>query len=700
VTFLHPAMLAFSAAAAAPWVVHLLNRGRTRSVPWGAMMFLAAESSTGDYRSRLRSWGLLLLRSLIVITAAVALARPVVPPGGAGGWHWPTAGLRVGGPPTVVILLDTSPAMTYTVNNRSRFDQARGVALQLLSNLDPASRVGLVTSVGSADTIPPAADFTAVSAKLVALHPGSGDDDLAAALDRAAKLIDAAGESDDRRIYVVCDHHAAAWRNANDAFGSRWRDRHHPAVVMIPVGGEEADNVAVDSVRIVDAPVIRDMPATVEVVLRNLGPDAQPAVALSVFAGKTLADTVVQLPAKSQKAVRLTVKFNEPGSKVLAAAITSTGLTVDDRADTAIDVIESLRVLHVTATGATGGPISLALAPYTAAGRRGPGDATVTDATNDKWPATGLVGTDVVVIDGGVTLSPPHAGEIEQFVLDGGGLLLTAGPSAPAIDPALWRLVSSTPVGPIVTTPTRLTSVERTSKTWHFLGDRSVTDIAFPYRLTLPNLPGDARVIAHFDGNAPAMVWFETGRGHVLAVAGPLNDPEDDFIRSPIFLPWAQSAVHTLASGKVVDRNLTPSRPIEERVAGQVEERGATVQLMPAGKREPATVSHFEDGSEIRFAHTQVLGNYRLRYRIGGKELMENYVVSQPGAAVDLTPMTDAAWKSLQTRAGFEKSDATPQAVAAAAARSGASREVWIEFLALVAVLVVAESVLAGRVFS
>jgi hypothetical protein len=601
----------------------------------------------------------------------------------------------------VVILLDTSPAMTYTVNNRSRFDQARGVALQLLSNLDPGGRVGLVTSVGSADAIPPASDFAAVSAKLVALQPGSGDDDLAAALDRAAKLIDAAGQTDDRRIYVVCDHHAAAWKNATDAFAARWRDRHHPAVLVIPVGGEEADNVAVDSVRFVDAPVIRDVPATMEVVVRNLGPDAVAAVPLSVFTGgKNLAETVVQLPGKSQKLVRLTVRFTEPGSKVVAAAITSTGITVDDRADTAVDVIESLHVLHVTAAGGNGGPVSLALAPFTAAGRRGPGDAVVTNATNDKWPANGLAGTDVVVVDGGVTLSANHAGEIEQFVLDGGGLLQAAGPGVPAIDPALWRLVSSTPAGPIVAAPVRLASVERGSRTWHFLGDRPVNDVAFPYRLTLPNLPGDARVIARFDGNTPAMVWFDTGRGHVLVVAGPLSDPEDDFTRSPIFLPWAQSAVRTLASGKVVDRNLTPWRPIEERVAGQVEERGATVQLMPNGRREPATVSRFEDGSEIRFTRTQTPGNYRLRYRTGGREVMENYVVSQPGAAVDLTPMTDEAWKLLRDKAGFVMADSTPQAVAAAAARSGAGREVWIEFLALVAVLVVAESLWAGRVFS
>jgi hypothetical protein len=206
-------------------------------------------------------------------------------------------------------------------------------------------------------------------------------------------------------------------------------------------------------------------------------------------------------------------------------------------------------------------------------------------------------------------------------------------------------------------------------------------------------------VIARFDGDAPAMVRFDTGRGRVLVVAGPLSDPDEDFVRSPIFLPWAQSAVHSLAAGKVVDRNLTPWRAIAERTTAQVETTSATVQLLPASKREPATVTHFEDGSEIRFTRTSVPGNYRLRYRAGNKEVVENFVIAQPSTAVDLTPMTDAAWKSLRSRAGFEKTDPTPQAVAEAAARSGSSREVWIEFLGLVVALAVVESVWAGRVF-
>jgi hypothetical protein len=697
-TFVHPAMLACSAAAAAPWVVHLLNRGRTRTVAWGAMMFLTGDASAGDSRSRLRSWSLLLLRSLLIILVAVALARPIVKPGPV---HWPTAGLRVGGPAAAVILIDTSPAMAYSVNGRTRFDQAREVALQLLPSFDPATRVGLATtgSTGSTDSILPTADVSSVSTRLQELKPAPGGDDLAAALDRAARMFDTAGGSEDHRVFVIGDRHAAAWRNATESFTTRWRGGPRPAVVVIPVGGEEADNLAVESIRFLDPPVVRDVPAVVEVVVRNLGPDARTGVPLTVYTqAKNLAETVVQIPARSQKTVRLTVRFPEPGSRVVSAAVKSTGLTDDDRADTAVDVVDAVRVFHVTAPGAPGGPVALALAPFTAAGRRGPGDAAVANGSDRQWPAGGLAETDVVVVDGDVRVSADHAGEIEQFVLDGGGLLLLAGRQNPPFDPGLWKMIAAGTPPAVDPGPAKLASIDRRDPVWQFLVAGPVPDVSFSPHLALTGLPADAKIPARFDANTPAMARIDLGRGHVLMVAGPASRPDDDFARSPVFLPWLQSAVHSLAGGLVADRNLSPGRSIVARTPAEAEDRNATVQLMvPGSRREPATVTRFDDGSEVRFTHTAVPGTYRLRYRAAGREVVENYVVSAQGSPVDLTPMTDAGWKSLEKLDGFERVDPTPAAVAAAAARSGASREIWIDLLGLVAVLAVAESVWSGR---
>ena len=61
---LQPLMLWGLAAAALPVVIHLLNRLRFRSLPWGAMMFLIRATRTSTKRARLRHW---LIRQLSVL---------------------------------------------------------------------------------------------------------------------------------------------------------------------------------------------------------------------------------------------------------------------------------------------------------------------------------------------------------------------------------------------------------------------------------------------------------------------------------------------------------------------------------------------------------------------------------------------------------------------------------------------------------
>ena len=76
-TFLNPALAFGALLFAVPLVIHLLNRQRHKRRPWAAMEFLLKAYQKQRNRLRNENLLLLLLRCLVPIALAMAVARPV-----------------------------------------------------------------------------------------------------------------------------------------------------------------------------------------------------------------------------------------------------------------------------------------------------------------------------------------------------------------------------------------------------------------------------------------------------------------------------------------------------------------------------------------------------------------------------------------------------------------------------------------------
>ena len=112
-TFLQPALLWGLALAGIPILLHLLQRRRFKVRRWAAMEFLRASVRRSSRRLRIEQWLLLLVRTLILICAALALARPV--------WYsprWGWLGSRAAA--QVVVVLDDSYSMGQRAEETGR----------------------------------------------------------------------------------------------------------------------------------------------------------------------------------------------------------------------------------------------------------------------------------------------------------------------------------------------------------------------------------------------------------------------------------------------------------------------------------------------------------------------------------------------------------------------------------------------------
>lgn len=206
--FLNPTLLAGALLFAVPLVIHLLNRQRHRKRPWAAMEFLLRAYQKQRNRLRTENLLLLLLRCLLPIALALAVARPLLQE---------AVGLLAGtGVVHHVLVVDASYSMGLRQDGApTPFERARQLAGRLLDRFEqnPArsDKVTLV-SAGVRPRFLVRGDLDLAAARnqwFLLQRPEDAATDLGEALAQVAELVEASGDSD-TQIYVFTDGQARA----------------------------------------------------------------------------------------------------------------------------------------------------------------------------------------------------------------------------------------------------------------------------------------------------------------------------------------------------------------------------------------------------------------------------------------------------------------------------------------------------------
>jgi hypothetical protein len=638
---------------------------------------------------------------------AVALARPVISSRYA---NIPTGGLTTGGPAAVVIILDDSASMGYEKDGKTRLDQAREVTLQILSSLKRGDQAALLIA-GMREyqqPAPPNGDLQSIAARVADLEPDTATADFANEIFRAADLLEHATPAD-HEIYLIADRQALNWRAVNDAFKSKWSARRSSSpslhLTVIPVGGGESDNVALDGFEFPDRAVFPNQPADLLVRVRNYGAEPVNALPVTVWTGaRTVAETTVAIPAKTTRSVTIPIRFGEPGSRVIAAAVKSTGLTTDDRLDYSVDVHEPLRVLLVGNSNATSQPVSALLNALTVSGRRETSE--VKTISLSELNAAEMKNADAIILDDIARIPPDQVKMLRQFANDGGGIVFIPGDNL-ARDlkgnpiyqggSELLPAMLMPPISPARVRLGEIASFDRQNPVFRFLGARPDPFARIPISRYFPIGPRshDLHVLARYGSNDPFLIESNIGHGRVLLLTTPIDAEWNALPSANLLPPLLQSMLRYLGQGVPIDRNLWLGQAIMANVEEPVEDRSATVQFASGGQREPATVTKVNDHTEIRYGKTNKPGTYRLRYRTNGKEKTINYVVNLGHAESDLTTLTEDQWRTLSELAGFDRVDLSRTTVAAAIENQRGGREIWIELIGGVLGLMIVEMMLS-----
>ncbi len=197
-------------AIAIPILLHLLMRGRPRKEIFPAFRLIKKTERRSKRRLNLRHYLLLTLRGLLFLLLGLLLARPALRLIGGSGpdrEEGPGVPTRTGSV-AAVLVFDTSPRTAYRQDNRSRLEEAKSFASEILTRLPAESRAAVLTSVGETDFFQ--VDLLAAREQIEFLKSGPEKRRLIESVTEGLTLLDSVGEAN-RELFIFTDRTAPGW---------------------------------------------------------------------------------------------------------------------------------------------------------------------------------------------------------------------------------------------------------------------------------------------------------------------------------------------------------------------------------------------------------------------------------------------------------------------------------------------------------
>lgn len=280
---MHTILIAGAALVGLPILLHLIMKQEPKRLSFPAFRFLKQKLKTNQRKLRLRHFILLALRMLLIALFCLTLYQPT----------FKSEGLNIRGeqPIAAVLVIDTTPSMGYTANDRTRLKEATQRANELLGELPEKSPVAIVDTADLTGYWLP--DIGAARRRLEELQEPRGGQPVTSGIAAAYQLlakVDQETESAEplpKFVAVFTDRAVASWDAARVEDLKKLRDAVPGGVthVVIDFGADAPSNVGILSADMKPQIISANQVASVTVSVGATGGD-----------GTTVSATVVAKP--------------------------------------------------------------------------------------------------------------------------------------------------------------------------------------------------------------------------------------------------------------------------------------------------------------------------------------------------------------------------------------------------------------------
>lgn len=701
-TFLNPLVLLGMVAAAIPLIIHLFNFRRPRRVDFSSLAFVRELQRSTMQRVRLKQWLLLLLRTLAIAMLVLSFARPTL----TGGLASIMGG---GGRTSVAIVFDNSASMELRGTRGSYLEEARGYARELAAQMDAGDELVLLTTANTED--PPRTFRTRSSAieAIDAIEAGVRARPARLVLNEASAAL-ASSENVNREIYLISDMQRSTLGDTVEL--SMPSDA---TLTLLPTSVRAHSNVAIESVRVASRIVEVGSPVRVEVTVRNYGADAIDDYGIGLYLGdERVAEAPVDLPPASAATASLVVTPQRNGWLGGRVEGEDDLFPRDNVRFLALHVPQTRRILLVHDAQENLSYVRLALGARESAGTAA-FDVDEVPAASFANALSRLREYDAVLLLGAGSTSTGAVAALEQYVRNGGGLLIAPSSASEAsdIDPVLEALGAGR-VGGMVGRPgsgqgvAALAAVDAEHTIFEGVfdeslqrGDREVEQPrVFAAARYVPRSGAEQTLIRMTNGD-PLLQEITHDRGTVLFLATAPVPSWSELPVSGLFVPLIYRALQYLsASEEVQGIQVVAGGEAELRYAATTGGRPIHIvgplgeEFIPEQRAVPGAVL-IRLGPEV-----DRIGLYTVHE---GDRIISRFAANYDPAESDLTfaSVGDLA-RALRDETGAHVRILSPDEVASngmgvavRAARSGI--ELWNVFLLLALCFLVSEMIVARR---
>lgn len=676
--FASPWLLWGVALAAVPVLIHLLYRRKYRETRWAAMQFLVTAAQKQSRSFRIDQWLLLLVRTLIPIAAAIAIAGPMF---SAPTQHSVTDRVQR------LLIVDASLSLAATDGLGSRFDRQRAQAEALLQQAQPGDLWQLVRMAGTSPTVlisEPARQTLPVSEELRNMTATTERADVLGALRAATALLAKDADVEIREVHLFTDSQRTAWRppqpqqqeelhDALQQLGKRarlvWHDSSDALIA----------NAAVTSLMTTSTVVFPQQSVRITATMRVFGSDEPVKRTLRWLVDDRVSSAeTIELSPGEELQREFTATPASAGMLRVEARLDADGLPDDDRRRIVIPVTATLPVLLVD-----GRPspqpfenavdlLRLALAPPTAENDLSNGGVDVSVITDGELLGTDLSRYAVVFLCDVPRFTDRDAEVLRQYVGQGGGLFIGVGPN---VKPENYNAVLYRDGSDLL--PARLGDVigDADQRQQRFVFDPldfqhpilqpfrgnpntgfELTQ-TFAYQKATP-APERSRVFVQFDTGDPALIEAPYREGRVILTTTSLDRRWSAWpLWGHSFVPMMQETLRYFLSLKAAERTLTVGQTLTARVDAQRTDDRVTIRRL-GGEGEAVTVRPQENGTSVSWDGPRRPGFYAVE--ASGTTRAQWYAVNVDPRESDLTPLSPGELRDELLR-GLEAELATPE---------------------------------------
>jgi hypothetical protein len=559
-TFINVLVLSALGLSLIPIVIHLLNRKKSRLVTFSTLDFLKALQKKKIDKLRIRQILLLALRTLILLVAVIAFARPVSKVGNRStvDSHSKTS---------VVLVIDNSVGTSFISEKGAVIDIIKNKATQIIDFLKEGDEASILLSNGTASSF--SQNFSELKDVVKNVGFGYFKPSLNENLFAANQLLASGAKNVNKEIYVLTNLQRGSF--SDEAISGL-----QTVPVFLDCSPGSLKNIGITEAHVVSKIVEKNKPIDFHATLKNFGDQSVEDVLASVYLdGRRVAQSSLSIAAHDELGIDWRITASRAGFISGYVETDDDAFAADNRRYFHVYVPQQIRVLLVGNNLSDTRFLTLALNPS----EEFASSIVTTAITAQTLPTTNLNEFHVVLFSNVPHFDDGSVRRLQSFLQAGGGVMIFPGDAADIANynksilekMEFGRILGLVDYSKLKNTAGKFGPIDYSHPimTGMFTSVSKTVELASPnfYKFFQFDRSGASHSVISFSTGTGFMEDRHYGKGDIIVFASAVSLDWNDWPLKGIFAPLMNRCVAYLFSQNYSDpKSFSCGAPIEMRI--------------------------------------------------------------------------------------------------------------------------------------